>query len=39
MLDNIKLDCNIMSDFTPEQRVGARKMILENILCTDMTKH
>ena len=39
MLDNIKLDCNIMSDFTPDQRLAARKMILENILCTDMTKH
>jgi cAMP-specific phosphodiesterase 4 len=39
LLDNVNYDCNIMVDFSDKERVDGRKMILENILGTDMTKH
>jgi hypothetical protein len=39
MLDNINDDCNIMFSFDEKMKVAGRKMILENILGTDMTKH
>jgi len=39
MLDNIKHDCNIFQDMPDVERSSCRKQILENILCTDMSKH
>lgn len=39
LLDNVNYDCDVMADFTKQERTEGRKMILENILCTDMTKH
>jgi hypothetical protein len=39
LLDNVNYDCNIMVDFSDKERSDGRKMILENILGTDMTKH
>jgi hypothetical protein len=37
--DNENYDCNIMQALNEKDRVAGRKMILENILGTDMTKH
>ena len=39
LLDNVNYDCNIMVGFSDKEKAGGRKMILENILGTDMTKH
>ncbi len=39
MLDNVNYDCNVMFGFTEKEKSEGRKMILENILGTDMTKH
>ena len=39
LLDNVNYDCDVMADFTKQERTEGRKMILENILGTDMTKH
>ena len=39
LLDNGNYDCNIMEGFSEKDKVEGRKMILENILGTDMTKH
>lgn len=39
LLDNEKHDCNIFKHMPDEERTSCRKQILENILCTDMTKH
>jgi hypothetical protein len=39
LLDNVNYDCNVMADFTEKERSEGRKMILENILGTDMVKH
>ena len=39
MLDNNNHDCNPMLGFDKKVVADGRKMILENILCTDMTKH
>jgi len=38
-LDNVKHNCNILADMSETERVDGRKMILENILGTDMSKH
>jgi hypothetical protein len=37
LLDNEKYDC--MSELSDKERLDGRKIILENILGTDMTKH
>ena len=39
MLENTKHDCNIFQDMPEVERSSCRKLILENILCTDMSKH
>lgn len=39
MLENVKHDCNIMSDLPKKETLDGRKLILENILGTDMSKH
>lgn len=39
MIENTKQDSNIMQNFPHSEQVQMRKDILENILCTDMTKH
>jgi cAMP-specific phosphodiesterase 4 len=39
LLDNVNYDCNVMADFSEKEKNDGRKMILENILGTDMTKH
>jgi len=39
MLDNSSLDCDIYSDMTTQERTEARKIIIENIMYTDMAKH
>lgn len=39
MLENEKHDCNILKHMSEEDRNSCRKQILENILCTDMSKH
>jgi len=39
MLENVKHDCNIMSDLPQKETLDGRKLILENILGTDMSKH
>ena len=36
---NVSYDCNVMQDMSDKERVAGRKMILENMLGTDMTKH
>ena len=39
LLDNMNYNCNIFSAFSSNLKADARKMIIENILCTDMSKH
>ena len=39
MIENSKQDCNIMQNFSTADQLQMRKEILENILCTDMSKH
>ena len=39
LLDNQQQDCDIYSNFTPQQRSDARKQIIDYILHTDMSKH
>lgn len=39
MIENEKHDCNIFRNLPPAEVAECRKMILENILCTDMSKH
>jgi len=39
MIENTKQDSNIMQNFPHAEQIQMRKDILENILCTDMTKH
>ena len=39
LLDNPKTNCNIFKGFSEKERGDARKAIVENILCTDMSKH
>lgn len=39
LLENVKHDCDIMSDIPKEETTKGRKLILENILGTDMSKH
>lgn len=39
LVENEKRDCNLLKHMSPEDRSNCRKMILENILCTDMSKH
>lgn len=39
LLENEKLDCNIFKSLSDEDNISCRKQILENILCTDMSKH
>jgi len=39
LLENIKHDCDIFADMPDAEKSTCRKQILENILCTDMSKH
>ena len=39
LLDNVKHDCNVFAELSETDRIDGRKMILENILGTDMSKH
>jgi len=39
LLENVKHDCDIMVDLPEADQVEGRKIILENILGTDMSKH
>jgi len=39
LMDNSQHDCDIFSELTKDEKMEARKMIVENILCTDMAKH
>ena len=39
LMDNSQHDCDIFAELTLTERLDARKMIVENILCTDMAKH
>jgi hypothetical protein len=39
MVENEKHDCNLFKYMSSEDRNSCRKQILENILCTDMSKH
>lgn len=39
LLDNEGYDCNVFSAFSESDKAQGRKMIVENILGTDMTKH
>lgn len=39
MIDNAAQGCDIFSQLTHEERSQGRKMIVDNILGTDMTKH
>ena len=39
LTDNNKTNCNIFKNIPDKEKIEARKMIIENILCTDMSKH
>ena len=39
LMENGKHDCNVFLNMPEDERSLSRKMILENILCTDMSKH
>lgn len=39
LVENTKHDCNLFKHMGEEDRASCRKQILENILCTDMSKH
>ena len=39
LLENVNYDCNVMLGFSEKERASGRKMILDNILGTDMTLH
>lgn len=39
LMENPKHDCNVFKHLTAEEKTSSRKQILENILCTDMSKH
>jgi len=39
LLENMKHDCNVLSDLSPSERADARSQILDYILATDMSKH
>jgi hypothetical protein len=39
LLDNVKHDCNVFADVPEADRNNGRKIILENMLGTDMSKH
>ena len=39
LLENVKHDCDIMVDLPELDRNEGRKIIIENILGTDMSKH
>jgi hypothetical protein len=39
LVDNTSNNCDIMQNMTPTEKTQMRKIIVENILGTDMTKH
>jgi hypothetical protein len=39
LLENIQHECNIFQNFSDSDKDLSRKSIIENIMCTDMSKH
>tara|TARA_B110000285_G_scaffold234498_1_gene311696 strand:+ start:1757 stop:2086 length:330 start_codon:yes stop_codon:yes gene_type:complete len=39
LLENIQQECNILANFSQADIDSIRKSIIENIMCTDMSKH
>ena len=39
LLENIQHECNVFQNFSDSDKDLSRKSIIENIMCTDMSKH